>query len=261
MACFADEPRSAHLGSAYANCLYHRNMVTLEKQSIDLGAYLKNPLEARTEAVESIIHSLKDEKPNLKHAQEELEQKFGIQLEWRQHLQDGDSKRLRRRQSYQKRVISQETEHTKLTTDGKSAQNQSSSRSKDSRTTTLTQSKQFILQEEENSQENGASQGAQKPTRLRELIVHEASSNTEEKSPPLQNANRDNDDESVSTGNSDQEMINLLENLDEADEGESNTSSERDEAFCKVPHPISSTLKMAPSCNLTDSTDENGDES
>ena len=32
---FADEPRSAHLGSADANSYYHGNMISLEKQSID----------------------------------------------------------------------------------------------------------------------------------------------------------------------------------------------------------------------------------
>ncbi|EEY57694.1 uncharacterized protein PITG_00259 [Phytophthora infestans T30-4] len=65
----------------------------------------EDPLEARAEAVEAIIHSLTDGKVNLADALDELQQKYGLELAWKQHLENEEAKRQRRRQSRQKKTV------------------------------------------------------------------------------------------------------------------------------------------------------------
>ncbi|KAF4041092.1 hypothetical protein GN244_ATG06622 [Phytophthora infestans] len=65
----------------------------------------EDPLEARAEAVEAIIHSLADGKVNLADALDELQQKYGLELAWKQHLENEEAKRQRRRQSRQKKTV------------------------------------------------------------------------------------------------------------------------------------------------------------
>ncbi|EGZ16044.1 hypothetical protein PHYSODRAFT_507596 [Phytophthora sojae] len=64
----------------------------------------EDPLKARAEAVEAIVHSLKDGKANLGDAQEELQQKYGLELVWKQHMENEEAKRQRRRQSQKKKA-------------------------------------------------------------------------------------------------------------------------------------------------------------
>ncbi|KAG6609967.1 DNA polymerase family X lyase domain [Phytophthora cinnamomi] len=64
---------------------------------------MKDPLEARAEAVEAIIHSLKDGKASLGDAQDELQQKYGLEAMWKQYMENEEAKRQRRRQSHQKK--------------------------------------------------------------------------------------------------------------------------------------------------------------
>ncbi|KAG7389641.1 hypothetical protein PHYPSEUDO_010038 [Phytophthora pseudosyringae] len=63
----------------------------------------EDALEARAEAVEAIIHSLKDGKANLNDAQDELQQKYGLEFVWKQHMENEQAKRQRRRQSQQRK--------------------------------------------------------------------------------------------------------------------------------------------------------------
>ncbi|CAI5746737.1 unnamed protein product [Peronospora destructor] len=169
----------------------------------------ENPFEARAEAVESIIHSLKDGRPNLNDAQEKLQQKFGIQV---QHLgNEEERKRLRRHQSNQKNVSIHEKEDVKLTqgADGESAQCRSS------RTATVTRLKQQASREESSPQETAAIKVSKKTECSRDVIVREASDDTEEKLPlaPSENVAMDNHGKSILSGSPDQEMIDLLEDL------------------------------------------------
>ncbi|POM65535.1 MFS transporter, partial [Phytophthora palmivora] len=101
----------------------------------------EDPLEARAEAVEAIIHSLKDGKvtlllsdslymkkfvesdlvvlilvkADLSDAQDELQQKYGLELVWKQHMASEEAKRQRRRQAQQKKRTNR-TRDPKLTT-------------------------------------------------------------------------------------------------------------------------------------------------
>ncbi|TDH65637.1 hypothetical protein CCR75_007218 [Bremia lactucae] len=59
----------------------------------------EDPLEARAEAVEAIIHSAQKGMPNLEDAQDQLTKKFGLQLTWKQRLRDEEDKRRLRRSS------------------------------------------------------------------------------------------------------------------------------------------------------------------
>lgn len=65
-------------------------------------------MEARAEVVEAIMHSVQNGKFNLGDAQDELQQKYGFDLEWEQRLIYEKAKRLRRRQSHKKKVSSDE---------------------------------------------------------------------------------------------------------------------------------------------------------
>ncbi|CAI5703109.1 unnamed protein product [Peronospora effusa] len=190
----------------------------------------ENPLEARAEAVESIIHSLMDGKPNLKDAQDELQQKFGIQDEWRQHLGNEEPKRLHRRQSDQKRATIHEKKDVKLTqgTDGESVQYHSS------KTATVTRLKKQAKREESSLQETAAVKVSKKTESSRDVIVREVSDDAEEKG----NVVMDNHGKSVLPGSPDQDMIELLQDLDEDEiddkEGDNDTNSDEDEDIGKA---------------------------
>lgn len=245
----------------------------------------KDSLEARAEAVETIIHSLKDGKvlsyprcrsrqvgsnstnrvcpslqPNLKDAQEELLQKFGIQLAWKQHLENEEAKRQRRCQSHQKKVSNRGKGDFKLAkvatsleslpgvpsadeegegislprdkdADGES-QYQLSSTLKEgmmTTTTTLPPSKRPASSQE--PRQILGMKAAKKAKSSRELIVFGASDETEEKPRPKSAAGlgdiiSDNHNENASSGSPDQEIVDLLGELDEVDEEGSEMGSD-----------------------------------
>ncbi|KAE9353448.1 hypothetical protein PF008_g4999 [Phytophthora fragariae] len=214
----------------------------------------EDPLEARAEAVEAIIHSLADGKTNLGDAQEELQQKFGLELVWKQHIENEEAKRQRRRQSHQKKVPSRAkdprlvknlgslTESPPVddsleTGDNKELQQGAEGRkSSTTKMGVMTPSKRPIATQE-STRGDGGVKIAKKAKSARGVIVPKISSDTEEKPPPLSGRKSGaglgnivgNDN---STGSPDQGIVDLLdlEDLEDADGG-SGSAMSSDEEF------------------------------
>ncbi|KAF1775588.1 DNA polymerase family X lyase domain [Phytophthora cactorum] len=104
---------------------------------------------------------------------DELQQKYGLELAWKQHLENEEGKRQRRRQSRQKKSIIP-TKDPRLSNFAMSAQG---SKSKGG---VMTPSKRPSASQE---QQNAPMKVAKKAKNARELIVPEASNESEEKQP------------------------------------------------------------------------------
>ncbi|RLN73186.1 hypothetical protein BBJ28_00016403 [Nothophytophthora sp. Chile5] len=65
----------------------------------------KDPLEARAQAVDAILGSLKCRKVDLDAAKQQLEQKFDIEPAWKQHLEEEEAKHERRRLAHYKKAL------------------------------------------------------------------------------------------------------------------------------------------------------------
>ncbi|OWZ24068.1 hypothetical protein PHMEG_000959 [Phytophthora megakarya] len=202
----------------------------------------KDPLEARAEAVEAIIHSLKDGKANLRDAQDELLQKYGLEQVWKQHMENQEARRQRRRQALQKkstnRVMdpSPATENNPLTTlqDGtmpgtKSGENQQNRKSKGG---VMIPSKRPATDQSAPAQQSVGMKVAKKVKNARGLIVPSASNATEAKQPPSGKKPAPGMGNILggdgSSESPDQEIAALLEmeDLGEVEEASSDMSSE-----------------------------------
>ncbi|RLN72635.1 hypothetical protein BBJ28_00018325 [Nothophytophthora sp. Chile5] len=64
-----------------------------------------DPLEARAQAVDAILDSLKGGKVDLDAAKQQLEQNFDIEPAWKQHLEEEEAKHERRRLAHYKKVL------------------------------------------------------------------------------------------------------------------------------------------------------------
>ncbi|KAL3671748.1 hypothetical protein V7S43_003657 [Phytophthora oleae] len=194
----------------------------------------EDPLEARAEAVEAIIHSLKDDKVNLGDAQEELQQKFGFELVWKQQIENQEARRQRRRQQSKSPTAPKDPrlmnfgllpEAPPPTKDG----------GRKSKGGVMTPSKRPATG---HVQQTVTTKVAKKARGVRELIVPRAPAETEEKRPIHTKKKATaglgdllEDDES--TGSPDQDIAALLdfEDLDEGAEGSSNLSSDEEFAL------------------------------
>ncbi|KAG3016936.1 hypothetical protein PC128_g12713 [Phytophthora cactorum] len=200
----------------------------------------EDPLEARAEAVEAIIHSLKDGKVNLTDAQDELQQKYGLELAWKQHLENEEGKRQRRRQSRQKKSIIP-TKDPRLSnfamvpevpplkdqvgavvsTDG----DEQSAQGSKSKGGVMTPSKRPSASQE---QQNAPMKVAKKAKNARELIVPEASNESEEKQPSTEKKPAAGQDGGA--GSREQGVGELLD-LEDYDEEGSGVSSDEEFAL------------------------------
>ncbi|ETM47669.1 hypothetical protein L914_07664 [Phytophthora nicotianae] len=207
----------------------------------------EDPLEVRAEAVEAIIHSLKDGKVNLADAQDELQQKYGLELAWKQHLENEEAKRQRRRQSRKKKVLTakdptlsslamvsevpllEDEVDVVVSSDREPDQKTKSSTTKGG---VMTPSKRPTTSQ---VQQNAPMKVAKKVKNARELIVPEAANEAEEKQSltemkPAAGKGKilDNDDEGRDYGAG--ELLDP-ENLDEVEEEGSDMSSDEDFAL------------------------------
>ncbi|KAH7474708.1 hypothetical protein PRIC2_012877 [Phytophthora ramorum] len=215
----------------------------------------KDSLEARSEAVESIIHSLKDGKPDLKAAQEELQQKYGIELVWKQHMENEEAKRQRRRQSRQKKCGGGKTAPSpsqgsmnlgllpempaRLEVKAPTVLNLAGGEPLQGTMKNVPIGGVVTLSKRPAASQETPHVGmkiAKKAKSTQGLIVSTAPSDTEEKPPPRSAAalgnilSEDNDDnnESASSGNPDHDIVDLLdlEDLNEVERGGGMSSDE-----------------------------------
>ncbi|KAG1688351.1 hypothetical protein DVH05_003782 [Phytophthora capsici] len=195
----------------------------------------EDPLEARAEAIEAIIHSIKDDKVNLSDAQEELQQKFGFELVWKQQLENQEARRQRRRQS--KGLISSKDRrlNRELIPEATPLKQQVDKASTKSKGGAMTTSKRPASSQ---VQQTWTTKVAKKAKSVRELIMPEAPVETVEKHPKCMKKKAtaglggllEDDD---STGTPDREIAALLDfdGLDEGAEVSSNLSSDEEFAL------------------------------
>ncbi|CAI5726603.1 unnamed protein product [Hyaloperonospora brassicae] len=188
------------------------------------AAHIRLPedaLEARAEAVEAIIHSLRNEKPNLNDAQEELLQKFGIQTEYQQRLESAQVKRQRQRRRQPLYTNTRGCPVAPSHDDGIDGEVRVSSTVTDSLTAN---SKRPVSSQDssERASDEGTRTKKAKSSRTTDT-VSESLVVTDEPVPPSSSCFQSSStcqSDSISSGSPGNEMAYLLEDLDEAEGGD-----------------------------------------